>query len=635
MTDLRVFICYAFVDEQHPDYIFAQRLAEDLRKAGADVVVDTANVGEQAFVQRLNRVLPSCQWLIVVQTPAALQSLRMQMSVSSALNLVSQKKMQKVLAVIATPCEMHDIPLTWESLTVFDASKDYARALARVLLELELQCPQTDSGDGVLASADIISLADDNPLKVPVLLPSAPLPVDVVQTPTNGEDRSLALSVKSNSRGKRAPSHTDQYDRSVSLPEDSSDKKSKNSLRRYKRWVVVTSVALLLILITSGTGILYSRRSLPTLPTASRQPFSPVNARVTITPLSSELKNTFDITAVTGTPDASNRQVTERILSSTLASQTQTAQATGAETIPGTHASGTVAIDNFDTASSLTLTAGSVFSNTYGTANIHMVLDASVTVPPAPSSTVWSQRLAPGHILEAGTIGNKEFNNNISGSMSWSVFNSPPFSNGKDPQTYTVVQQSDIDSTANALEQANAPNSQQVIQPLVHANERLVSTPQCNPNVNSNHQAGDKATSVTVTVSFTCTGEVFDHDTSMTLAANLLNAQASNKLGPGFALVGKITTKLTNVTSQGAQQKGIGLTIAAQGLWVYQFSDAQKQAFAKLIIGKGKKEANELLLTQAGVAKVDIQITGGTRDSLPFDVSRVNIIVSSISQPSS
>ena len=54
MAGSRVFISYAFVNEQHPDYLFVQRLADDLRQEGADIIIDAADVDEQAFVHRLN-----------------------------------------------------------------------------------------------------------------------------------------------------------------------------------------------------------------------------------------------------------------------------------------------------------------------------------------------------------------------------------------------------------------------------------------------------------------------------------------------------------------------------------------------------------------------------------------------------
>jgi len=351
------------------------------------------------------------------------------------------------------------------------------------------------------------------------------------------------------------------------------------------------------------------------------------SATVTITPANIDLKHTFTISAVTGTPNASKQQVGARLLSFTTSSYTQTAQATGIGTIPGTHASGTVAIDNFNTSSSLTLTAGSVFANTYGTVNIHMVLDATVTVPPAPSSTVWSQGTAPGHILEIGTIGNNEFNNNINGTLTWSVFDNPPFSNGKDPQNYTAVQQSDIDGAANTLIAANTPNPQQVLQGQVRSNERLIGTPQCASNKAADHAAGDRATTVTVTISFTCTGEAYDQDGALALASSLLSQQAATDPGSGYNSVGKITTTLTSAMLSDATNGTITLTVDTQGTWRFQFTSAQKQALLAAIAGQPKGQAETFLLGQKGVAKVDMQISGGDGNTLPTDWRRITMVV--------
>lgn len=172
----RVFISYAFVSKDHPDYLFAVQLARDLRGVGADALIDDANVGEQRHVQRLNQVLPSCQWLVVVQTPAALQSLRVQTAVSTALHLASQTKLQGVIGVIASPLDTQEIPLTWTAFPVFDASQDYPRALARILIELELlESANTSESqlDLPLFSESSIYLQtsweDDRPLDTPRL----------------------------------------------------------------------------------------------------------------------------------------------------------------------------------------------------------------------------------------------------------------------------------------------------------------------------------------------------------------------------------------------------------------------------------------------------------------------------------
>jgi hypothetical protein len=629
MGTSRVFVSYHALDSASHAHQVVMRLVEALSLAQVEVVEDNAAVADTEYVQYLNSVLPSCQWLIVVQTPEALQSLRVQMSVSTALHLVNQQKMRNVLLVAATLCDPQAIPITWESLTVFDATQDYARALARVLLELDLQSPQTNAIDSVLTVSDATSLTGDNNIKVPVDLESTPLPVDAVRTSTDGEDRPLALSATSNTRGKRTPSPQDQFDRAASLHVVSKSRGSKNSPKRLKGWVVVTLAVLLLIVITSGGVILYFVRSLDS-------PFTPATARVTITPTSSDLKNTFNIAAVTGTPDISKSQVEARILSSTLASQSQVSSATGQGYIPATRATGTLTFD--PSAPPMTVPAGTIFTDSKGI-EIETNQSANLPYPHGGATPVTVSARA----VNAGSSGNIRVNDinqtyelccEQGNKIPIIVYNTASYTGGQDAQNYPIVQQSDINNSANVLIAANTPNPQQVMQAQIRPNEQLTGTPQCKPDVTSDHAVGDRATRVTVSVSFTCTGEVYDHDGAMALAANLLRAQASSELGSGFALAGKITTTLTNVTSQDSQQKGIGLTVAAQGLWVYQFSDAQKQAFAKLIVGKSKQQASGLLLAQTGVAKVDIQIPG-SGDSLPVDVSRVIINIPDILRPSS
>lgn len=366
----------------------------------------------------------------------------------------------------------------------------------------------------------------------------------------------------------------------------------------------------------------------PTSPaTAGPRPAS--SAILTILPASTQLAKLYTLLAVVGSPDASQHQVSARILSYTTQTQTQTVNATGQGTIPGTQASGTVLVDNFNTAASLTLNAGSVYTNTYG-ASTHMVLDATITVPPAPSSTTWSQGSTTGHILEVGTIGNNEFNNNISGSITYSVFNNPPFSNGKDAQTYTVVQQSDINNAANALINANTPDAQQVLQSQIQANERMVGTPQCTSHVTSNHAAGDKATSVTVGVNFTCTGEVYDASGARTMAAGMLNSDAQSSPGSGYVLAGNVTTSVTGASITDTGNGTVTVTVSASGEWVYQFSDAQKQAMASMVVSKHKNDAQNLLLKQTGVKQVDIQMTGGDGSMLPVNASEIVITVESV-----
>ncbi|HZU67886.1 MAG TPA: serine/threonine-protein kinase [Ktedonobacteraceae bacterium] len=417
--------------------------------------------------------------------------------------------------------------------------------------------------------------------------------------------------------------------------------------RKKKRQPFLIAALIVLIVALVGGGIVYAgpalfnkgtgsvtSRSNP--PAHSQGPAIASSATVTIIPTTDDLKNAFTISAVTGTPSHSQHQVGAQVISASTPSNSLTVNATGTGTIPGTHASGTVCIDNFDTSSSLTLLVGSVYSNTYPDAPFfHMVLDATETLPPAPSPSTWSQKCGPAHVLEVGTIGNNIFNNNQYGQLSYSVFtnSSLRFTNGKDPQQYTAVQQSDINNAATTLINANSPDPQQVLQPQIQSNQRMVSTPQCKPNIVSNHQAGDRASNVTVTVHFTCSGEVYDYTGAIAMAVALLKAQAASKPGPGYALVGTIKTTFINATLSNPGNGTISIQVSAAGLWVYQFNTAQEQQLAQLIEGKSKQVALETLTNKPGIDKVSIQIPGDDTLLLPTRPDQISFVIQSPSGP--
>jgi hypothetical protein len=208
------------------------------------------------------------------------------------------------------------------------------------------------------------------------------------------------------------------------------------------------------------------------------------------------------------TPAAVQRTLTSQ------QSQSQTVNATGQGTTPGTQARGTLTVNNFDPKSTITFRAGTTFSNTFPTP-IQMVLDADVNVSPPPPGVFYSRADVPAHVIPVGTIGNipKEENpatgfkyviNDSSGYIV-EIINNFPFTGGTDPQTSTVVQQSDIDTAANSLTASTRQNAVADLNSQLQSNEHLVGDPQCTSNTTSDHSAGDQATTVTVTVQTSCT----------------------------------------------------------------------------------------------------------------------------------
>jgi VCBS repeat-containing protein len=251
-----------------------------------------------------------------------------------------------------------------------------------------------------------------------------------------------------------------------------------------------------------------------------------------------------------------------------------------------------------------------------------MIVDQTVTIPADSQMTG-----IPGHIQEVGTVGNLG-QNGFHFYDDLEIENDSAFTGGTSPQLYPYVQQSDIDNAANGLISANQPDAQRVLQTQAHANERFVGTPQCTPNTpNANHQAGDHATTVTVSVNFTCTGEVYDYNGALSLARQLLRKQAANNPGSACALTGQIIVSLQSASFNG---QTVTLLVAAKGIWVYQISAAQRQAWANLVVGQSPQAAQTRLVRQQSVARVTIRLTGVNAQVLPTDAQKIIVVVQTV-----
>jgi len=229
-------------------------------------------------------------------------------------------------------------------------------------------------------------------------------------------------------------------------------------------------------------------------------------------------------------------------------------------------------------------------------------------------------------LVEVGTIGNIDtgfFCSPVCGASPgglYRIVNSSPFSGGRDPQTYTAVQQSDIDGAANPLIAALTANAQKSIK--ARPNERLISSPQCKSTVAPDHESGDQAKTVTVT----CIGEAYDHDGVLAMATQWLKQDAFQSPGPSYALAGNVVTTQTRAQVTDANQGTLSVSVIAEGVWVFQFNNAQKQALAKLIAGK-KRETAQSLLLQHGVERADVQLSGGNGVTLPSDPTQIKFVI--------
>lgn len=374
-------------------------------------------------------------------------------------------------------------------------------------------------------------------------------------------------------------------------------------------------IALIILLVGGGSPFLIGWL-ITVLPAAT--------ASVTMTPASQHLTKTYNIEAVTGTPDASQHQVQAHVLSFTTKALSKTVKATGQGHQVATWATGTL---TFSGASGTEdIRAGAAITGSSGV-EVSLLTDASIS----PGKTI----TVKAHAVYAGSGGNIPAYDidgwyywNPNPSISFYVQNTGAFTGGQDAYDYTYVQQSDIDGATAPLVSQLTSAAQAAVQQQVHANEQFASAPVCTPNIKANHKADDKAGDVTVTVTVTCKGEVYDVQAARAMAADWLRSDAATQPGAHYALVGDtvIGTPQVVATSSGV----VTLNVSAEGIWAYQLSDSQKQLMAQVIAGKPLTDAVALLLKEEGVSHVTITTDGGWGSALPTTPGDIKFTVSPV-----
>jgi VCBS repeat-containing protein len=387
------------------------------------------------------------------------------------------------------------------------------------------------------------------------------------------------------------------------------------SAPRRRRWWIALLVVLLVLLL----GFLVYQPLLNLI-------FVP-KATVTITPASKELKNTYTITAVVGTPDAAQSQVQARVLFATSQTLQKTVNASGVANTPAMQATGTLTFYNTSPASK-TVPAGTVFQ---GASGVPVVNDAAVTVP-ASVLPATGQITVSAHAVDAGSSGNIPANdlNAVAccGTPAVLVSNLTPFAGGADAQTSRYVEQSDIDGTAATLATSLTTKTQADLTKQIQPGEQLAAPPRCTPLISSDQAAGDMVDTVTVSTSVYCTGDVFDQRGAYGLAENLLTTDPALHPGTAYAPVGHIVTRIQQATVNA--QNVITLTVLAEGIWVYQFDATQLNTLRRLVVGKTQQDAQSVLLKQSGVHQTSIQLTGVNESTLPSDPKQIEVYVLSV-----
>ena len=346
------------------------------------------------------------------------------------------------------------------------------------------------------------------------------------------------------------------------------------------------------------------------------------SATVTIVPISEEVHLTASITAVTGTPDEDHHEVEARLLSVTTPAVAQTVPTTGKGHTSAMHAMGTVTFYNEATYPQ-TIVAGTVLTGADG---IHIVTDTAALIP-AGNPPRFGVVTVPAHAVLPGPGGNiAAFD--LSGlccAAGVAVKNTVAFTGGQRARDYMAVAQRDVAEITGSLATTLTRSSQATFEMQVRPNEQEVAPAHCTPTVHTDHPVGGEATQVTVTVTVTCQGEVYDVRETKVLAATLLAQQAARTLGANYEVVGEVTTQITQVRLRDPHQGTLLLSVWAEGVWSYPVSETRLHQLASLIAGKRVQDARTLLLHMQGIRAATIMLSGGTGAILPTHPEQISM----------
>ena len=345
--------------------------------------------------------------------------------------------------------------------------------------------------------------------------------------------------------------------------------------------------------------------------------FAP-SATVTIIPISARITTTRTVTIVSSHANAAQQQVPGRLLETITLSQAKTVPVTGTGYQQARVAHGFITFYNALPAPQI-IPAGEMLTGADGIE----VVTLQQAVIPAGTLATNGQVTVLAQAVNPGPQGNIVANDIYGKCCRDNVFvRNSPFRGGQDARSYQMVTQQNINSVASSLKASLDQSVQAALSQQVQPTETLVMPVPCTSTVTPDHKAGEEASHVQVTVSETCTGEVYDTRALHDLLMQTMTQQATGQLGDGYGLVGDIQASVTKATLN-PHQGTATLQVKVISTWTYQFSQAQQAQIKLAIRGKSKEEATTLLLHMPGVQTVSISTRNG--DAIPTDVQRIHL----------
>ncbi len=397
-----------------------------------------------------------------------------------------------------------------------------------------------------------------------------------------------------------------------------------------RRRVIIAAILLAITLLIVGGTMLSLAYADPNVlgPLQNILPRGGAPASVTITPDSKPISNTYIILAVpNGKSNTNQRQIGARTLS-LQQSASKLITGTGHNQVAATPARGRLVFTN-GSVFSYTVGAGTSFRAANGAS---FAIDAPANIPAADPGVAFGVTSVPAHAATPGTGGNigpLAINNTCcSSSGNVTVRNDNAFTGGQDAKNYNFVRQGDVDAFVNNTTQQLTNQANSALHNQLKPGEQLAEATDCPSTVTHDNPIGDQGQNVpstTVTISVSCKAVAYDQNGMRDQVSQLLQKKAADDAGPGYSLQGNIVIR--SQVQQVNEDNTVSLLVSANGVWVYQFSNQQKQQLARLIAGKSIDSAKTLLQSQTGVQHVTISSNSAT---LPSDPGQIAIVVQNV-----
>jgi hypothetical protein len=381
-------------------------------------------------------------------------------------------------------------------------------------------------------------------------------------------------------------------------------------------WWSIVALALFLLLVGEHT--------IPLVWPLVDSYFHP-KATVTIFPTQKTVSETYTFLAVTGTPDQARNQIPSRILSFTTPTKTETIKTTGIGYTPAVQATGEITFYN-EAPYTQAIYAGTVVA---ARDNIQIVTDQTATIPNGNPPYSYGTATTPAHSIQAGTRGNIQ-PLNINGLCCLSGIyakNNSSFTGGADPKPFPMLSNADLQRERQYLAGTLSTTATVGIQHQILPTEQFLHPMQCSVHTSSIPKVGEKATTATVSVSQTCTAQVYDHIALQKLTTHQFIQDSQHQLGSTYTERGSLTISTQKTTLLDKRHQTYQLTVSAAGTMIFHLSPTQLQRLKTSIAGKRIAEAQRQLLALAGVQGVYIQPSHQSDLSLPTSPEQIQIRV--------